>query len=95
MCHNGRQVTDEFENLKLDRVDHPLYSRNLSPCDFWLFGMLKQKIADRVFDMTEEILMAIRKVWSEVTFEDLQSVFFDWIQRVEYVIEHEGEYYVN
>jgi hypothetical protein len=55
--------------------------------------MLKQKIQDRVFDTADEILMAIRKVWSALTFEDLQSVFFDWIQRVEYVIEHEGEYY--
>jgi hypothetical protein len=44
------------------------------------FSMLKQKTQDRVFDTTEEILVAIRKVWSEVTFEDLQSVFFDWIQ---------------
>jgi histone-lysine N-methyltransferase SETMAR len=95
MCHNGRKVTDELENLKLDRVAHPPYSRDLSPCDFWPLGIFKQKIQDRVFDTTEEILMAIRNVWNEVTFEDLQSVFFDWIQRFEYVIEHQGEYYVS
>jgi histone-lysine N-methyltransferase SETMAR len=95
MCHNGRKVTDDLENLKLDRVAHPPYSPDLSPCNLWLFSMLKQKIQDRVFETTEEILMAIRNVWSEATFEDLPSVFFDWIQLVEYVIEHEGEYYVN
>jgi hypothetical protein len=95
MCYNGRKVTDELENLKFVRVAHPPYSPDLSPCDFWLFGTWKQKIQDHVFDTTEEILMAIRNVWSEVTFEDLQSIFFDWIQRVEYVIEHEVEYYVN
>jgi hypothetical protein len=95
MCHNGRKVTDELENLKLVRVAHPLYSPYLSPCEFWLFGMLKQKTQDRVFDATEEILTAIRNVWSEVTFEDLQSVFFDWIQRVGYAFGHEVEYYVN
>jgi hypothetical protein len=89
MYHNGRKVIDELENLKLDRVAHPPYSRKLSPCDFWLFGMLKQKTQDRVFGTTEEILMAIRNAWNEVTFEDLQSVFFDSIQRVQYVIEHE------
>jgi hypothetical protein len=43
MCHNGRKVTDEFDNRKLQRVVHPPYSPDLSPCDFWLFGMLKQK----------------------------------------------------
>jgi hypothetical protein len=89
MCDNGRKVTDELENLKLVRVAHPPYSRDLSLCDFCLFRMLKHKIQDRVFDMTEEILMVICHVWSEMTFEDLQSVFFDWIQRIEYVIEHE------
>jgi hypothetical protein len=57
--------------------------------------MLKKKIQDRVFDTTEEILMAIRNVWNDLTFEDLHSVFFDWIQRVEYVTEHEWEYYLN
>jgi hypothetical protein len=40
-------------------------------------------------------LIAIRNFWSEVTFEDMQSVFFDWTQRIEYVIEYEGKYYVN
>jgi hypothetical protein len=41
MCHNGRMVIDELDNIKLDRVPHPLYLPDLSPCDFWLFGMLK------------------------------------------------------
>jgi hypothetical protein len=77
MCHNGRKATDELENLKLVRVAHPPYSPDLSLSDFWLFGMLKQRIQDLVFGRTEEIWMAIRHVWSEVTFEDLQSVFFD------------------
>jgi hypothetical protein len=95
MCHNGRKVTDELGNLKLDRVPHSPYSPDLSPCDFWLFGMLKQRIKDRAFAMIEEILNAVRDVWSGVTLEELQSVFLNWMERLEYVIEHEGEYYVN
>jgi hypothetical protein len=49
MWHNGRKVSDQFDNLKLDPVPDPRYSADLSPCDFWLFGMLNQKIKDRVF----------------------------------------------
>jgi histone-lysine N-methyltransferase SETMAR len=41
LCHNRRKVTDEFNNRKLQRVAHPPYSPDLSPCDFWLFDMLK------------------------------------------------------
>jgi hypothetical protein len=34
MGRNGRKLTDELDNLKLDRVSHPPYSPDLSPCDF-------------------------------------------------------------
>jgi hypothetical protein len=81
MCHNSRKAIDELDNLKLDRIRHLPYSPDLSPCDFWLFGMLKQKIKDRVFQMVEEIMTAVHRVWDELTLEDIQSVFFNWIER--------------
>jgi hypothetical protein len=95
MCHNGRKVTDEFDNRKLQRVAHPPYSPDLSPCDFWLFGMLKQKMKDREFSGVEEIMNAVQEIWREVTLERLQSIFFNWIERLEYLIEHDWEYYIN
>jgi hypothetical protein len=95
MCHNGRKVTDESDNGKLQRVAHPPYSPNLSPCDFSLFGMLKQKMKDRELSGVEEIMNAVQEIWREVTLERLQSVFFNWIERFEYVIEHNVEYYIN
>jgi hypothetical protein len=93
MCHNGRKVIEEFDNRKLQRVAHPPYSPDLSPCDFWLFGMLKQKMKDREFSGVEEIMKAVQEIWREVTLERLQSIFFNWIGRLEYVIEHDGEDY--
>jgi hypothetical protein len=45
--------------------------------------MLKQKIKDRVFQTVEEIIIAVDRVWDELTLEDLQSVFFNWIERFE------------
>jgi hypothetical protein len=59
--------------------------------------VLKQNIKDRVFPTIEEILDAITHVWREVTLERLQSVFFEWTAQrgLQYVIEHDGEYYVN
>jgi hypothetical protein len=95
MCHNGRMVTEELGRLKLDRVPHLPYSPDLSPCDFWLFGILKDKIKDRLFRTIEEIITAVHRVWSEMTLDDLQSVFFNWMERLEYVIDHEGEYYTD
>jgi hypothetical protein len=82
MCHNDRKVTNEFAHLKLDRIPHPPYSPDLSPCDFWLFGMLKQKIKDRVFQIVEEMMTAVHRVWDELTLDDLQTIFFNWIERL-------------
>jgi histone-lysine N-methyltransferase SETMAR len=85
-------VTDEFDNQKLQRVAHPPDSPDLSPCDFWLFDLLKQNMKDCEFSGVEEIMNAVQEIWREVTLERLQSVFFNWIERLEDVIEHDGEY---
>jgi hypothetical protein len=46
---HGRKMTDELDNLKLDRVLDPHYSPALSLCNFWVFVMLEQIIKDEVF----------------------------------------------
>jgi hypothetical protein len=95
MCHNGYKVTGDLDNLKLDRVPYPPYLPDLSPCDFWLFGMLKQAIRDWEFHTVEEIVSAFHEVWSQVTSEDLQSVFFNWIERLEYGSKPDVGYSIN
>jgi hypothetical protein len=57
--------------------------------------MLKQKMKDCEFSGVEEIMNAVQEIWREATLERLQSVFFNWIERFEYVIEHDVEYYIN
>jgi transposase len=49
MCHDGVKVTAKLEKKPIARAPHPPYSPDLSPCDFWLFGILKQKMMKRVF----------------------------------------------
>jgi histone-lysine N-methyltransferase SETMAR len=48
MCHNRSKVASKFDKHHIARLPHPPYSRNLSPCDFWLFGMLKKPERSRV-----------------------------------------------
>jgi hypothetical protein len=57
--------------------------------------MLKQNIKDRVFQTVEEIMTAVHRKWDELILKDLPSVFFNWIEPFECVIEHQGEYYIN
>jgi hypothetical protein len=89
MCHKGRKVTDELDNLKLDRVSHPFYSPDLSLCDFCLSGLLKQEIKHREFHAVAETVSAFHEGESQVTSEGLHPVFFNCIERFKYVIEHD------
>jgi hypothetical protein len=77
ICHNAGKITEEISDAKLESLANPVYSPDLSPCDFWLFGMLKQKMKDRAFQTVEEMLEAVTLIWNVVSFEQLQSIFFN------------------
>jgi transposase len=93
MCHNGAKIMEKLESRHIVRAPHPLYSPDLSPCAFWLFGFLREKMKDRVFRSEEEISEAIVESWNELTFEDIQRVFQNWMERLIWVIENSGDYY--
>jgi hypothetical protein len=49
----------------------------------------------------EEQRFVIKSFWTkswgcvnvnDLTFEDVQSIFYDWMRRLAWVIEYEGEY---
>jgi hypothetical protein len=48
-CRNGSKVVSKFDKHHIARLLHPPYSPDLSPCDFWLFVMLKGILKDREF----------------------------------------------
>jgi hypothetical protein len=60
MCHDGSKVVLKFDNQHTAQLAHPLYSPDLSPCDFWLFGILKGILKDRKLHSHDEIEEAMR-----------------------------------
>jgi histone-lysine N-methyltransferase SETMAR len=59
MCYNGSKVMSKFDKHHIARLPHQPYSPDLSPCDFWFFGMLKGILKDREFHSHDEIEEAI------------------------------------
>jgi histone-lysine N-methyltransferase SETMAR len=88
MCHNGARITEKLEKRNITRAPHPPDSPDLSPCDFWTFGILKQKMKERVLQSEEQILATITESWNELTFENIQRVFHNWMERLIWVIIH-------
>jgi hypothetical protein len=95
MCHNGNKISEKLTKGSIERAPHPLYSPDISSCDFWLFGMLKHKMKDREFQSQQVILSTVAKTWNDLTFAGVQRVFQEWIERLTCVIGNNGEYYPN
>jgi transposase len=86
-------ITEKLEKRHIARAPCPPYSPDLSPCGFWSFGILKQKMKERVFQSEEQILAAITESWNELTFEDIPRVFHNWMECLIGVIANSGEHY--
>jgi hypothetical protein len=95
MCQNGLKVASEFEKHYASRQPRQPYSPDTSSCDFWLFGMLKGVLKDREFNSSDEIKEVIAKVWDKFTFDEVQSVFHNWMDRLAWVVANEGEHVIE
>jgi hypothetical protein len=47
---------------------------------------------DCEFHSHDEIEEAITVAWNDLTFEDVPSVFYNWMRRLALVVENEREY---
>jgi histone-lysine N-methyltransferase SETMAR len=95
MGHIGSKVVSKLDKHYIARLPHPPYSPDLSSCDFWLFGMLKGILKDREFHSHDKIKETIPMAWNDLTFDEVQSVFHNWINRLRWVIENGREYIIE
>ena len=49
-AHKSATVQEYLKESGLNVLDHPPYSPDLSPCDFWLFQRLKEMLAGHRFE---------------------------------------------
>ena len=63
--------------MGIKTVRHPLYSRDLAPCDFWLF----LKLRGYRYETIEEMKEAVTKVIDTLTQEDFHGAFQKLLER--------------
>ena len=69
--HNSILVTDYLTKMGIKTVPQPLCSRDLAPCDFWLF----LKLRGCHYETIEEMKGAVTKVIDMLTQEDFHGAF--------------------
>jgi hypothetical protein len=89
---NGLRVTPKIKENHISRMAHPSYSPDISPGDLWFFEMAKQILSDPGCSSSDEIEGAVAQVCNDVTWDDVQRVFWNWIRRLDCVTENYGEY---
>jgi hypothetical protein len=83
---------------KLDRLirwDHLPYSPDIAPSDFWFFGWSTREMKGQAFSSGEAVKTSLVPMWARIDPGQLFSVFHEWMKRLEYVIESEGEDYTQ
>jgi transposase len=90
--HTSKRANEFFEANRIVRVPQPPYTPDLAPPDFWRFGNLKGSLAGQTFDDPEELFDAIIDFLEAVPRQTLIDVFQAWINRIEWVLQHKGDY---
>ena len=90
--HNAKISRFKMSEYGLKRMEHPPYSPDLAPCDFWLFGYIKEKLKGSHFTSQNELKNAICQILANISKEEISSVYDEWIARLNTVIEKGGDY---
>ena len=70
-------VIDYLTNMDIKTVPQPPYSRDLGPCDFWLFP----KLRGCRYETIEEMKEAVTKVIDTLTQEGFHRAFQKLLER--------------
>ena len=79
--------------MGIKTVPHTLYSPDLSPCDFWLFPKLKEKLRGYRYETIVEMKEAVTKVIDTLTQEDLHGAFQKLLEQYNKCIAAGGDYF--
>jgi hypothetical protein len=92
ICDNDHKISEKLVHRSIERDPHPPYSPDINSCDAELLGTRKHKMKDREFQSQQGILIAVVKMWNDLTFADVQRVFQEWMERLTWVTGNNGEY---
>jgi hypothetical protein len=82
-----------FTENETVQAPHPPYNPDLAPWAFRPFGHVKTALTRHGFDQPEELFDATATFREEIQVSKLEGVFWHWVERVQWVLGHNGEYY--
>ena len=90
--HVSRATSEFLASKKVETIDHPAYSPDLAPADFWLFPLVKKKMGGMAFKDQQEVLNAWYGVTRSIPEEAFAEAFRSWIKRWTKCVNKAGDY---
>ena len=94
-AHKSATVQEYLKESGLNVLDHPPYSPDLSPCDFWLFPRQKEMLAGHRFESRCGIGSAVYQCLQHIPDGDYQAAFRKWVDWCKMCEEADGAYFEN
>ncbi len=91
--HTSIETIAFFGQQNIDLVAHPQYSPDLSPCDFWLFLLVKKHLRGRHFGTLVELQTEIKRIFKGITEDMFDDCFKQLAVRWKKCVASYGTYF--
>lgn len=89
--HKHYNTVSFIESNGIQIIDHPPYSPDLAPCDYWLFDYIKQRLNDEPDAIS--LTKSVTKIVNNISHSEYIKTFRKYIERLENCVVAEGDYF--
>ena len=91
-AHTALSVKQVLTDKNITTLEHPPYSPDLAPCDFYLFPKVKSVLKRTRFGSVDDVKKKTADVLKQLTEVDFLNAFDQWKTRLQQCISANGEY---
>lgn len=92
-AHSAISVKQFLAEKQVAMLEHPPYSPDLAPCDFWLFPKLKNIVKGTRFESVDDIKARVTAVLRSLKTEEFHDCFNKWEKRMNTCVNFHGDYF--
>ena len=91
--HKCQVVKSFLASEKVKVLNHPPYSPDLSPCDFFSFPRHKKMLSGNKYTSRSSLGSTIYQCVQQIPKEDYLSAFHEWVKRFQKCVSVKGGYF--
>ncbi|CAH1996463.1 unnamed protein product [Acanthoscelides obtectus] len=91
--HTAQKTRQYLTEENVELLNHPPYSPDLSPNDFFTFPKIKNRLRGQRFQSPEEAVDAFKSAVLDLPANEWNKCFENWFERMQMCINLRGEYF--